>query len=106
MLKSGWVLLIGIVLGVFLTIGLIRLGPVFGQDMSGPMGPMMAQMMGPQGMADMMAQMMRDSESMHVMAAACVQAMKDPAVLRSMQQAMDDPQMRQMMQQMLEHMGR
>ena len=70
------------------------------------MSPMMAQMMGPQGMADMMAQMMHDPKFMQSMASACAQAMKDPAVLRSMQEAMDNPEMRQMMQRMLEMMKR
>lgn len=106
MVKPGWVLVIGIALGVVLTVGLIRLGPVFGQSMPGPMGPMMAQMMGPEARAGMMVQMMRDPASMRVMGAACAQAMRDPAVRRSMQKAMADPQMRQMMQEMLEIMGR
>ncbi len=103
-MRSAWVLLAGVVLGILLIIGWVQLARAFGQGMTGPMGPMMAQMMGPQSMADMMAQMMHDPKFMGSMASACAQAMKDPAVLRSMQEAMDTPEMRQMMQQMLDRM--
>jgi len=105
-MRSAWLLLAGIVLGILLIIGWGQLARAFGGGMSGPMGPMMAQMMGPQSMADMMAQMMHDPKFMGAMASACAQAMRDPAVLRSMQEAMDSPEMRQIMQQMLDMMQR
>ena len=105
-MRSAWLFAAGVVLGILLIIGGVQLARAFGGGMTGPMSPMMAQMMGPQGMADMMAQMMHDPKFMESMASACAQAMKDPAVLRSMQEAMDNPEMRQMMQQMLEMMKR
>ncbi len=93
-------------LGILLIIGWVQLAGAFGGGMTGPMRPVMAQMMGPQGMADMMAQMMHDPKFMESMASACAQSMKDPEVLRKMQEAMDNAEMRQMMQKMLEMMQR
>lgn len=100
-MRPRWMLLVGIALGILLIVGWLQLTRVFGQGMTGPMGSMIGQMMGPQGMADMMAQMMHDPKFMESMASACAQAMKDPAVLRSMQEAMDNPEMRKMIEQML-----
>lgn len=105
-MRSAWMILAGIVLGILLVVGWLQLARAFGQGMTGPMGSMMGQMMGPQSMADMMAQMMHDPKFMESMASACAEAMKDPAVLRSMQQAMDNPEMRQLMEQMLNIMQR
>ena len=105
-MRSAWVFLAGMVLGILLIIGWVQLARAFGQSMTGPMGPVMAQMMGPQSMADMMAQMMHDPKFMGAMESVCAQAMKDPTVLRSMQQAMDNPEMRQLMEQILNSMQR
>ncbi|SRR5713226_3119229 len=105
-MRSGTSLVVGIVLGAAIVLTLFSLPRAFGQGMTGPMGSMMGQMMGPQAMGTMMGQMMQDPELMRSMAAACAQAMKDPEVLRNMQDAMDDPQMRQMMEQMLNMMRR
>src|SRR3989475_13326841 len=105
-MRSAGVWLAGIVLDILLIIGWGQLARAFGGGMTGPMGPMMAQMMGPQSVADMMAQMMPDPKFMGAVASACAQAMKDPAVLPSMQEAMDSPEMRQIMQQMLDMMQR
>ncbi len=102
-MRAIW-MVTGVVIGVVLVLGFLALTHAFGQSMSGPMGSMMMQMMGPQAMAEMMGQAIRDPQTMRAMASACVTAMKDPAVLRSMQAAMDNPQMREMMQQMLELM--
>jgi len=85
-MRAIWIVA-GLVVGVVLVLGSLALTRAFGQSMSGPMGSMMMQMMGPEAMAS-----------------ACVTAMKDPAVQRSMQEAMDNPQMREMMQKMLELM--
>ena len=73
-MRSVWVFLSGIVLGILLTVGWVQLARAFGQGMTGPMGPMMAQMMGLQAMADMMAQMMHDPKFMGSMASAGAQA--------------------------------
>ncbi len=105
-MRSALILVAGVVLGILLLVGWLQLAQVYGQPMTGPMGSMMMQMMGPQAMAEMMGQMMRDPEAMRAMAAACANAMKDPIVLRVMQETMDDPRMRQMMEQMLQMMGR
>lgn len=105
-MRSAWLFATGVVLGILLILGGVQLARAFGGGMTGPMAPMMAQMMGPQGMTDMMAQMMRDPKFMESMASACAEAMKDPAVLRAMEDAMDSPEMRQMMQQMLDMMQR
>ncbi len=92
-MRSAWVFAAGVVLGILLIIGGVQLARAFGGGMTGPMSPMMAQMM-------------HNPKFMQSMASACAQAMKDPAVLRSMQEAMDNPEMRQMMQRMLEMMKR
>ncbi len=105
-MRSVGMLVAGIVLGVLLILGWFQLSRTFGQGVTGPMGTMMGQMMGPQNMAGMMAQMMHDQRFMESMASACAQSMKDPAVLRSMREAMDNPQMRQLMEQMLNMMER
>src|SRR5258708_12908655 len=91
----------GVVVGVVLVLGSLALTRAFGQSMSGPMGSMMMQTMGPEAMAEMMGQAMRDPQTMRAMASACVTAMKDPAGQRSMKEAMDNPQMREMMRQIL-----
>src|SRR5436309_13967223 len=105
-MRNAWCFAAGYGLGNLLIIGEVQLARAFGGGMTGPMSPMMAQMMGSQGMANMIAQMMHNPKFMQSMASACAQAMKDPAVLRSMQEAMDNPEMRQMMQRMLEMMKR
>jgi hypothetical protein len=99
-------LLAGIVLGILFIVGWLQLARAVGQGMTGPMGSMMGQMMGPQSMADMMTQMMHDPKFIGSMASACAEAMKDPGVLRSMQDAMDNPEVRQLMEQMLDIMQR
>ncbi len=104
LVRSGWMLLIGVVLGILLVLGWVQLARAVGQGTTGPIGSMMGQMMGPQNMGMMMGQMMHDPKFMQSMATACAQAMKDPSILRSMQEAMENPQMRQMMQQMLKMM--
>ncbi len=105
-MRSVGMLLASIVLGVLLIVGWLQLARAFGQGMTGPMGSMVAQMMGPQNMAGMMAQMMHDPRFMQSMASACAQAMKDPTAPRAMKDAMDDLQMRQMMEQMYDMMRR
>jgi NAD dependent epimerase/dehydratase family enzyme len=102
-MRAIWIVT-GVVIGVVLVLGSLALTRAFGQGMSGGMGSMMMQMMGPQAMTEMMGQVMHDPQTMGAMASACATAMKDPAVLRSMQAAMDNPQMRGIMQQMLELM--
>src|SRR5438128_10883232 len=97
-MRSAWVFAAGVVLGILLIIGGVQLARAFGGGMTGPMSPMMAQMMGPQGMADMMAQMMPDPKFMQSMASACAKAQKDPALLRRLQQAMDKPAMHPLME--------
>lgn len=99
-MRSAGVLVLGIVIGILIVSGGLKVAQAFGRGMGGPMGSMRGQMMGPQGMAEMMGQMMRDPRSMQSMPAACAQSMKDSAVLQSMRAAMDDPQMRLMMEQM------
>jgi len=95
-------MLIGAGLGILVTLGGLRVAQAFGQSAAWPMGPMMAQMMGPQGTA----QMMRDPQFMRSMAAACAQTMNDPAVRDGMRGAMNNPQMRKMIEQMSEMMRR
>src|SRR2546425_4831269 len=103
-MRSAWVFAAGVVLGILLIIGGVQLARAFGGGMTGPMSPMMAQMMGHQGMADMLAQMMHDPKFVESMASACAQPLQDPAVLRRMQEAMDNPEVRQVTQQLVEIM--
>src|SRR5947208_17107663 len=105
-MRSAWVFAAGVVLGILLIIGGVQLARAFGGGMTGPMSPMLAQMMGSQGMADMMAQMMHNPKFMESMASACAQPMKDPAARRSMQEAMQSPGMAEVRQVVVEVMSR
>lgn len=100
------IILIGAGLGILVTLGGLRVAQAFGQSAAWPMGPMMAQMMGPQGTAQMMGQIVRDPQFMRSMAAACAQTMNDPAVRDGMRGAMNNAHMRKMIEQMSEMMRR